>query len=233
MAVNIDGTPASSGALFTATSGSVTITIGNNPNRLLVVELCFATPSVSAISVTIGATNATLVSGTDSGSGAAGNRTLVYIFTNPPTGSQTVNVSWTTASGADIGVISLFNVNQVTPTSAGTFAATTSTPGTTESITISSSTGDLTTSVCSNGGNISGTGTNQTIRWGVDSASYGGDSAAGSASNTHTWTLTAINQDVAVSGCNVKQSLTDNVDWLLPNRDRLPLHYLPTVVSVP
>ncbi len=66
---------------------------------------------------------------------------------NPPSGSQTANVSWKNSMNADIGVIAVIGADQTTPCTNGTFAGSNSAPTASTSVTIISNPGDLTASI--------------------------------------------------------------------------------------
>src|SRR5436190_2364338 len=156
------------------------------------------------IAASLGGVSGTLIPGTDSGTTAT-IRTLIFCVINPPSGSQTATVSWTTSMYADVGVITVSGADQTTPCTNGTFAATNSAPTPTTSVTITSNPGDLTASV---GYTIdaawSTQSTNQTLKWGIDSGATGGDIGPGTGATTHIWTDQFAGESHAVAGANFK-----------------------------
>src|SRR4029077_3960279 len=106
-------------------------------------------------------------------------------------------------NGADVGVITVSGVDQATPCTNGTFFAGNSQPATT-SVTIASTTGDLTASVAYT--NSAWVATNQALKWGLDAGQGGGDSGPGTGTTTHTWTDQWPGNAHAVSGANFKQA---------------------------
>ena len=105
----------------------LTMSIGSNPNRILIIN-CVAeqipgTPSAVS-TVKIGSTNFTHISACDIDSGGTYHvRSEVWILINPPTGSQTIDVTFAGAvSEGAVGGLSLYNVDQVTGVQNGTSA---------------------------------------------------------------------------------------------------------------
>ncbi|PYX51663.1 MAG: hypothetical protein DMG76_31500, partial [Acidobacteria bacterium] len=121
--------------------------VGSGSNRAAVIMVVLDATNATNITASLGGVSGTLIAGTDSGAGAGAIRTLMFCVTNPPSGSQTARVSWTTSSNADVGVITVSGANQTTSCTNGTFAAIGSAPGATTSVTITSNPGDLTTSI--------------------------------------------------------------------------------------
>src|SRR5438046_7448032 len=119
------------------------------------------------IAASLGGVSGTVIPGTDSGTTAT-IRTLIFCVTNPPSGSQTATVSWTTSMNVDVGVITVSGANQATPCTTGPFAATNSAPTATTSVTITSNPGDLTASLGATTNTWVSPFTKQTLKWGVD-----------------------------------------------------------------
>src|SRR5207247_544470 len=167
------------------------------------------------ITASLSGVSGTLIPGTDSGT-TAPIRTLIFQVINPPSGSQTATVSWTTSMYADVGVITVSGADQTTPCTNGTYAATNSAATPSTSVTIASNHGDLTASV---GYTIDAAWltpfTNQTLKWGVDSGAAGGDIGPGTGATTHTWTDQSSSQAHAVSGANFKASGAQLPDFTL------------------
>ena len=131
-------------------------------------------------------------------------RTLIFCVANPPSGAQTATASWTNSvTGADVGVTTVSGADQATPCTNGTFFAGNSRPVTT-SVTIASTTGDLTASVAYTNSSWAVPYTNQTLKWGLDSGQGGADIGPGTGTTTHTWTDQWALNAHAVSGANFK-----------------------------
>jgi hypothetical protein len=160
--------------------------------------------TATGVTASLGGVSGTLIPGTDSGTTAT-VRTLIFCVANPPSGAQTATASWTnTVNGAaDVGVITVSGADQATPCTNGTFLAGNSRPVTT-SVTIASTTGDLTASVASTNDAWAVPYTNQTLKWGLDSGQAGADIGPGTGTTTHAWTDRWPLNAHAVSGANFK-----------------------------
>src|SRR6266567_4238560 len=189
-------------------------TIGSGSNRAAMIMVTMSANNATNITASLGGVSGTLIPGTDSGTTAT-MRTLIFQVINPPSGSQTARVSWTTAMNADVGVITVSGANQTTPCMNGTFAASNSSPAPTTSVTIASNSGDLTASVGFTGGNWVTPFTSQTLKWGIDSSAAGGDIGPGTGATTHTWTDQFYFQPHTVSGANFKAAVSAPVDFTL------------------
>jgi hypothetical protein len=177
--------------------------IGSAPNRAAMIMVTMSANNATNITASLGGVAATLVPGTDSGT-AFSMRTMILQVINPPSGSQTATVSWTTAMDADVAVITASGVDQTTPVTNGTFLATAAAPGLTSSLTITSNPGDLTASVAATNGTWATPFTNQLKKWGIDSSEMGGDIGRGAGTTTHTWTDTWTGTGRTISGANFK-----------------------------
>jgi hypothetical protein len=177
--------------------------IGSGTNRAAMIMVAMSGSGATNITATLGGVNGTLIAGTDSGTTAT-IRTLIFQVINPPSGSQTATVSWTTPMNVDVGVITVSGADQTTPGTNGTFAATNSAPATTTSVTITSNSGDLTASIGFTSNQWISPYTNQTVKWGIDGNAAGGDIGPGTGTTTHTWTGQFSNETHAVSGANFK-----------------------------
>src|SRR5262249_44233596 len=136
----------SSGVQFGATSITTpAIVIGAGANRAAMIMVAMSANTATNITARLGGVTGTLVSGTDSGS-TASYRALVCQVINPPSGSETATVSWTTSMNADVGVIAVSGADQVSPVSNGIFSASNAATAAT-SVTIPSNFGDLTASI--------------------------------------------------------------------------------------
>jgi hypothetical protein len=185
------------------TARTPAFTIGSGTNRAAIITVVMSANKATNITASLGGVSGTLVPGSDSGAKAA-FRTLIFQVINPPSGSQTATVSWTTAMNVDVGVITVSGADQITPCTNGTFAASNSTATATTSVTITSNPGDLTASVGFTADAWATPYTNQTLKWGPDSAEAGGDIGPGTGTTTHTWTDRYFYQTTAVSGVNFK-----------------------------
>jgi hypothetical protein len=182
--------------------------IGSAANGAAMIFVTMSASNATGITATLGGVSGTLIAGTDtatmSSSGtdvsAISSRTMIFCVANPPPGSQTATVSWTTSMDADVGVITVSGANQTIPCNNGTFVAEVPN-GLTSSVTIASNYGDLTASSAATGGNWSASPTNQTVRW-IDGFSIGGDTGPGTGTTTHTWTDQWPGEPHTVSGAN-------------------------------
>jgi hypothetical protein len=191
-----------SGFQWSVTSASTpAFTIGANANRAAMIQVAMSANNATGITASLGGVAGTLVPGTDSGT-TASIRTMIFQVINPPSGSQTATVSWTTAMHAVVSVMTVSSANQTTPVNNGTFAAFDSSPAASTSVTITSNAGDLTASI---GFTLNGwvsPFTNQTLTWGPDSSAAAGDRGAGTGTTTHTWADQWASQTHSVSGAN-------------------------------
>jgi uncharacterized membrane protein len=178
-------------------------TIGTGSNRAAMIMVAMSGNNATGVTATLGGVAGTLVPGTDSGTGAS-IRTMIFQVINPPSGSQTAVVSWTTSMNADVGVITVSGTSQTTPVINGTFFATNSNSGAAASVTITSNPGDLTASIGFTADGWKTPFTNRTLKWGVDSAEVGGDIGPGTGTTTHTWTDSFSFQSEVVAGANFK-----------------------------
>jgi hypothetical protein len=144
------------------------------------------------ISGTIGGETLTIVSGTD---GGVTTGTVMLGKATGLTGAQTVSLSWTNAGDVGAGAISATGVDQATPFNNGSFVASTG------SLSITSTSGDLTSSITTGTASIT---TNQTSKWSqsIGAIFTGGDIGPGTGTTTHTWTSTF---SMFMSGANFKQ----------------------------
>jgi hypothetical protein len=175
--------------------------IGSAANRAAMIMIAMSANNATNITASLGGVTGTLIPGTDSGTTTT-IRTLIFQVINPPSGSQTAKVSWTTSMNADVGVITVSSADQTTPCTNG--ISTTLAPGTTTSVTITSNAGDLTASVGYTANQWISPFTNQTLKWGIDSGAVGGDIGPGTGTTTHTWAGQFANETHAVSGANFR-----------------------------
>jgi hypothetical protein len=177
------------------------MTITSNANRAGVIGLFSNNNGISGITASIGGVSGSAITGTDISS--AGWRTLLFGVTAPPSGSQTVTASWTTAMDGSLGSTATSGVDQTTPFNNGNTA---SGGATSTSIAITSTNGDLTVDLEADNGTSAAT-PNQTQAWvQFDSGRVNGSSTGpGTGNTTHTWTTTG-NSIWLASGCNFNQA---------------------------
>ncbi len=199
---------------------SFNIDIGSGGNAAVIVSVrsesgtAAATPAAD-ITVTVGGTAAPLISGaTGSEQGLATNH-LFGLAMGSATGNQAVVVSWTSGNAHNHAVASSFTgVDQTTPFDNGTgqgvaYAATSDT------LAITSATGDLTFSDFGEKGGVYETVTvNTTQRYNLlngDGRAVG-STAAGAASVNHIATISTGSGRAVHVGCNIRGvSLADSV----------------------
>ncbi len=135
------GTPAFSNAAETATSHSFTYNSGvTGVNRILMVGISYRNNDSETVSAaTYNGQAMTQVGTVNNGTNG---RVYIYRLVNPPTGNNTLAVTWNSAlnRGAVIGAITYSGVNQTNPT--GTFASNTGN-NTTPGVTVSSGAGQV------------------------------------------------------------------------------------------
>ena len=214
LAVNAAGGGGGSGVKFDNSVGSgykssvTTVTtpafvVGSGANRAAMIFVAMSANTASNITATLGGVTATLVPQSDTQQ-AATSRTMIFQVINPPSGSQTATVSWSTNMSAVVGVTTVSGANQTAPVNNGTWLGVNAAPNAISSVTVVSNPGDLTASI----GYTSTSGwaspyTNQILKWGVvDTGEVGGDIGPGTGTTTHTWNDPYYFQTHAVSGAN-------------------------------
>lgn len=177
---------------------TVAFTITSSANRAGTVAICTRNASTSGFTSGIGGTAGAFITGTEGTLSTA--HLLLHGVTAPPSGSQTATASWTTAANAGIGALTASGVNQTTPLTNGTFTTSSVSP---TSLSVTSTSGDLTmTGLCINNAGVDPT-TNQTIEYLdeiVSSLTSAGDIGPGTGTTTHTWT--SITNSKVISGAN-------------------------------
>jgi len=194
----------SSGIKFGVTSITTpAFVVGSGANRAAMIMVAMAANNATNITASLGGVAGALVAGTDTGT-TASIRTMIFQVINPPSGSQTATVSWTTSMNADVGVITVSGADPTTPciNGANIAANSASTAGT--SLTITSNIGDLTATIGFSANKWKSPYTNQTLKWGLDGTEIGGDIGPGTGTTTHTWTDQYSFQTHAVSGADFK-----------------------------
>jgi hypothetical protein len=179
------------------------IVVGSGASRAAMIMVAMTANTATNITASLGGVSGTLVPGTDSGTSAT-YRTMIFQVINPPSGSQTATVSWTNSVTADVGVITVSGANQTTPCVNGTFVAGNSSATAAISLTVTSSAGDLTSTIAFTSNAFATPFTNQTLKWGIDSSTVGGDIGPGTGTTTHTWMGLYPGDIRSISGANFK-----------------------------
>jgi hypothetical protein len=187
-------------------SASFTMTIGAAANRAAIVTFGHREA---------GQTNYTVSVGTDSMPAIAGTavngvilRSAMFGGILTVTGSQTVSGSWTAGGGdavATMACISVSGANQTTPINGGVNAHAES--GTSWSLSVTSTNGDLTLDGGYGVAFLGDIATNQTQRYHFANGDQqtGGATGPGTGTTTHTWT-NPQNDRWAMSGANFVQA---------------------------
>jgi hypothetical protein len=178
----------------TLTSSSFTIT--NASNRAAI--LCVYTRSNRTItSASVGGVSASAISGADI-AGNASDRIQCWGVVNPPSGSQTatVNLDSTEVNAFKFGVITASNVDQTTTFNHGNSAQD---YVNSRAISITSTSGDLTSTAIGDSGAASFT-TTQTKKY--DIVNIAGDIGPGTGTTTHTWTRPSGSNWMIAVGAN-------------------------------
>lgn len=199
MALAVD--TATSATANSGTSLSWTHTGAASPSNYLAVVGCYVAPTGAGdiTSVTYGGQAMTLIAAQTAGGGTA-ERVSLYGIINPPVGSQTVQINFAGTVGlVSAGAITFTGADQATGwhnsnTNSGTAA--------TIALTITSATGEITTTAAGADNNTNAPTTTQTARWTRTTfIEAGGDTAPGAATVTHTWTITSGNN--AIVGASI------------------------------
>ena len=173
-----------------------TVTIpGGVTNGAVACGVSFSVNTVSAISVTIGGSAASVVTGSDS-STVKTYRSVIYgRVTGSTTGAQTVAITWTGSASATAGCVAASGVNQTTPFAHGTYASgqNDGAGGGNPSLAITSAANNMTMNTVSVDSGGAPTAPTQTSRFAFNDGLYavgtGGSTAAGAATVTHAWTV--------------------------------------------
>lgn len=180
MAVTYDNQVSTTGiGVTTLTTASFPIT--SSPNRVAVIG-CDANAG-SAFTYSVGG-----VAAIGQIPGCFNFNVLTSVVVAPPSGSQTATASWTGAATAVLGVLTFSGVDQTTPVTNGTNAATV---GTTASVTIPSSIGHVTVDhLFGSGAAISAPTQNLGYSSASGTTAVGGSTyGPGTGTATHAWTL--------------------------------------------
>lgn len=193
-------------AIGACTSGSVTtlstaaFTIGSGANRAaFVVVQHTGRTTLAGVTVTAGGVSGVPVSGASS---TVVNFTEGFSILAPASGSQTASASWTNANTTIvcITIITMTGVDQTTPLNNG---AATGVNGTSVSLTITSNSGDLTTTAAGNN-NPTIVTSSQTQKVAGAAQWLAADIGPGTGSTTHTWS--DANHSQTMVGANFKQA---------------------------
>ena len=143
-AITVVGSAASSTSTRTATTHSFTYHSGTaGENRVLMVGVSYRNNDGEMVSlVTYGGQALTSVGTAQIAFGNPDGRIYIYRLVNPPTGNNTLQITWNSAlnQGAVVGAVTYAGVDQSTPT--GAFASSTGT-STAPSVTVGSASGQL------------------------------------------------------------------------------------------
>lgn len=169
-------------AISTQTTTTSAVTFAGT-NRSAIVTLTVLGP-VTGITVTCGGINCSPVAGATQ-TGSTFTTTQYCTDTEPPSGSQTATASWTNAVSSILGLMQASNVDQATPVINGT--ASTYAFGSSSSATITSTSGDLTTSTNFCSATDRAQTTNQTPEPVANNAWSCQDIGPGTGTTTHTW----------------------------------------------
>jgi len=119
---------------------------------------------------------------------------------------KTATVGWTTAASASVGVITFTGVDQTTPANNGVTKSAAFASSISQAIT--STSGDMTTSMYAGGGSDGAATSNQTKR----TSDFGClDTGGGAGTTTHTWSHAA--EDMVFSGANFVQVAAGGGTW--------------------
>lgn len=139
--ISIDPNFDTSNICRTDSATTCSVTVGNNPNRLLVAVMHYGTTkatSYAPTAVKIGSTSFTKLTDKEGDGSANGAYVSVWYLVNPPTGSQTVTVTWgaSTPPYSEIGLISFYNVKQSQPINPASFTTAGNAASSSETISI-------------------------------------------------------------------------------------------------
>ena len=185
-------------------------------NRILMVGISYrnnSSQTVSTTGVTYGGVTMTQVGTSNVPSNTTSGRMYIYRLLNPPTGANSLAVTWSAAltNSAVIGAVTYAGVDQTTPT--GTFAAGGATSGT-PTIAVASGTGQLVFGVI-DGRSTAAYTTTGTSLWSAmpvsgQTAGAAQSSTAGTSTVTLTWagTGTASSARWTAGGVSLKPAVT-------------------------
>ncbi len=147
---------------YSNASYSTTITVGNNPNRCLIIMVGIESIATSVSGVTVNGSAATLINSVSNG----GVKVFSYYFLNPSVGSNIVTVTFDQKGYTQFDVGSFYNVDQSSPIGNKTTSTTTSLSLT------SSKTGSMMMDGAIAYRSATATGANQTLLINMDYGDY-------------------------------------------------------------
>ena len=180
------------------TKTTASFTIAATANRAAFIALCF-TVNVSTVTCSCGSASGSVITNTSCNYGT--NLYLKgYGCKAPSSGTQTATASWTTSANVSLGVIVANGVDQTTTFNNGNNTV----PGYVANfnLQITSTNGDLTTTVAASESFDATFTTNQTLKL-SDFACV--DIGPGTGTTTHTWTHPGGNDNSAGIGANFIQ----------------------------
>lgn len=181
----------------TLTTGS--FTIGAGSNRACAIGLSSGA-AISAITASCGGASASAVTGaTDTDT----IQVQIWVAIAPTSGTQTATASWTGAQTTSLGAITATGVDQTTPMNNGTGNDTAALTQTSSNpLSITSTSGDLTVSLATDGSQDTTITSNQTKK----TSDFGCmDIGPGTGTTSHTWT-NGVSVTWRVAGANFKQA---------------------------
>lgn len=184
----------------TDTSVNISIDLGSGSNRG-VVAMCSNDADTVGIAATVNGESMPIITGTD---GGAATGTVMLAKATTSSGVQTVAISWTNSQHYDCGVMAFSGVNQDSNQQNNFNGGQQNGGGASpQTLTVTSTSGDLTTSVAAN--TIDGTmTTNQTQKYSTNGGVDQGDIGGGSGTTAHTWTRASAT--VYMSALNIVQA---------------------------
>ena len=200
MAVAFDVASSASGLSVTSLT-TPSFTVGALSNRAAMLCLCERLNTSSAYSGSLGGVAAVVTTGSDSGVSFS-RRTQIWELKNPPSGSQTATMSWTGAENAELGVIVASGVDQADILNNATFTGLEAAGN--PSLSITSTSGDLTIDCVRLGGASVLSAPTQTQQWFIPDIT-GGSTGPGTGTTVHAWTATSNTMWVQ-SGANFRQA---------------------------
>lgn len=186
---------------------STALTVGSSANRALLIQFAFSLTTISALVVTwdfgASAQPCAVVTGATGNNPTTTGRAELWALVNPVSGAKTLKAAWTGASDVTMNGVSWSSVDQTG--GATSFPHGTSANGNsgTASLAVTSATNNATVATVEGQGNLSAPTQTQTFLDNTPaSISGGGSRAAGAATVTHQFTVTAAGAWVVV-GCDI------------------------------
>lgn len=177
----------------TITTASFTIA---GTNRAAVIGIGMTPRTISAVSCACGGVSGTAIASATGSNVVADLNAQCWQVIAPATGTQTATASWTTAASGSVEVTTFQGVDQTTPCTNGTGSTGGASP---QSLAVTSTSGDLTTTCAMTDRFDSAQTTNQTRK---NAGFASTDIGPGTGNTTHTWTEAGA--FFALAGANVK-----------------------------